>query len=324
MSQVPDPEALVTGVILAGPGGEIRWMNRSARSMTGATPDSVLPDPLAGWVMQVAAGRDLNVPEARLEGGTVADVYLRLIDNGVLIELHPVAERVRQRELADRADRQQSIAQMLRTLAHELRNPLGGIRAAAQLISQRGESPASQRHAELIQREVDRVSALLDRIVAGESGALEPLNLHQVIDEAWELVRAGAGPEMEVDRDFDPSIPGLMAASGPMHQLFLNLFLNAVQAGARRIRIRTRIERNSPLIDVPGRHALKVDIDDDGSGVPEALRDRLFLPLVSGRSQGSGFGLAVVQQIARAHGGLVEYAPLPEGSRFRLRLPLEP
>lgn len=127
---------------------------------------------------------------------------------------------------------------------------------------------------------------------------------------------------LELIRDFDPSIPELMADADRLHQLVLNLVRNAVQSGAGRIRLVTRIEHDSPLVDRPARHAVRVEIEDDGQGVPETLRDRLFLPMVSGRDQGSGFGLAIVQQIARAHGGLVEYQPCPSGSAFIVRLPL--
>jgi two-component system, NtrC family, nitrogen regulation sensor histidine kinase GlnL len=239
-----------------------------------------------------------------------------------LIELHPVAERVRQRELAERADRAQAMTLLARHLAHELRNPLAGVRGAAQLIAATHSNDRSAEHARMIQREVDRMTTLLEQFAGGGAGQAGPVNLHRVLDEVADLVLAEAHDKLAIDKDFDPSIPELHAREGQLHQLFLNLARNAAQAGSTRLRLTTRIEHQSPLLDQAGCHAVRIDVDDDGQGVAPELRDRLFLPLVSGRSDGSGFGLAIVQQIVRAHGGLVEYLPRQPGSRFRVRLPL--
>jgi len=252
----------------------------------------------------------------------MVDAYLHPIDDSILIELHPLAERVRHREMAERADRQQALSLMTRRLAHELRNPLAGVRGAAQLIAARGSDETSGRHAAMIQREVDRITALIDRFADSGEHAMGPVNLNRVLAETAELVSAEQHGALRIERDFDPSIPEIQADEGQMHQLFLNLLRNSAQADATLICLATRIEHDSPMRDRPGGHAVRIDFDDNGAGVPQSLREKLFLPLVSGRDQGSGFGLAIVQQIARGHGGLVEYRPSERGSRFRLRIPL--
>ncbi len=328
-----DPDELATGLVRVAADGRIEWFNRSANALLAPSGASLkqhsiqqFSPALGEWVRQVCTqGRSLHAPEALLEDGTtVVDAYLHPVAHAILIELHPIAERVRQREMAERADRQQALSLMTRRLAHELRNPLAGVRGAAQLIAARGNDEASGRHAAMIQREVDRITALIERFAGNGERHTSAINLHRVLAEAAELVAAEHHAALRIERDFDPSIPELSADEGQMHQLFLNLLRNAAQANADLIRLTTRIEHNAPLLDRPGAHAVRIDVDDNGSGVPENLRDRLFLPLISGRDQGSGFGLAIVQQIARSHGGLVEYRPLDHGSRFRVRLPLEP
>lgn len=326
-----DPDELATGLIRVSADGRVEWFNRSAGDLLAPAGASLngktmaeLSAALGEWVGQVMLqGRSFHAPEAVLDdGSTVVDAYLHPVGPSVLIELHPIAERVRQREMAERADRQQALSLMTRRLAHELRNPLAGVRGAAQLIGARVSEEASTRHATMIQREVDRITALIERFAGNGHHRCEPVNLHRVLGDAAELVAAEQHGATRFERDFDPSIPQLSADEGQMHQLFLNLLRNGAQAGASRIHLITRIEHNAPLLSRPGAHAVRVDIDDDGNGVPEGLRDKLFLPLMSGREQGSGFGLAIAQQIARNHGGLIEYQPLPAGSRFRVRLPL--
>lgn len=328
-----DPDELATGVIRVDSDGHLAWMNRSAADLLGpsgsgrthAVIDAVSPA-LGEWTRRVSqTGRSLRVPEALIEvTGQRVDASFQLDGTDVLIELHTVTERVRQREITERADRQQAVALLSRRLAHELRNPLAGVRGGAQLIATHADDATTRRHAGMIQREVDRITALIEHFTEDGEKRVAAVNLHRVLDEAAELVLAESHDRVEVDKDFDTSIPELEADGGQLHQLFLNLMRNSAQAGAGRIRLVTRIEHQSPLLEEPNRHAVRIDIDDDGSGVSESLHDRLFLPLVSGRDQGSGFGLAIVQQIARAHRGLVEYLPLDPGSRFRVRLPLIP
>jgi two-component system, NtrC family, nitrogen regulation sensor histidine kinase GlnL len=333
MSGAPHPDELATGLIRVRGDGTIAWINRAAADLLGRSPAALTGTPLdehcptlALWLDRARdSDRPLRAPECQLQpGGHETDADFQVLEGSILIELHPVAERVRQRELAERADRAQAMTLLTRRLAHELRNPLAGVRGAAQLIEAVQGGQRSGEHARMIQREVDRITGLIDRFAGGTEGHTGPVNLHRVLDEVAELVAAEERERLVITKDFDPSIPELVADEGQLHQAFLNLARNAVQAGAARLQLSTRIEHHSALLDQAGRHAVRIDIDDDGSGVDAGLRDRLFLPLVSGRSDGSGFGLAIVQQIVRTHGGLVEYLPLAQGSRFRVRLPLIP
>ena len=324
-------DSLHTGLIRVAPDGRILWLNAAAADVLGRSPVSLIGQrlgavepALARWAARVNSARPgYQAPEARLDHSeAIADVVFSYQEQGILIELHPIAARVRRRRLAERADQQQAVHMMARQLAHELRNPLAGVRAAAQLIGSQTRTPGIVRHAEMIQREVDRLTRLIERFASDEAPSLASTDLHQLLDACLELVRAERHGQLTLRRDFDPSIPPLQADGERLHQLVLNLLRNAVQADAGRIELSTRIEHESPLIDQPARHAVRIEIRDDGHGVPAHLRERLFLPLVSGRDQGSGFGLAIAQQIARAHGGLIEYHPRQNGSLFILRLPL--
>ncbi|QOC22277.1 hypothetical protein IC757_14840 [Wenzhouxiangella sp. AB-CW3] len=332
MSSAPHPDDLATGLIRVHADGTINWLNRSAADLLARSPRNLIgtalsdhSPSLAHWLDHCSdSRRSLRVPEARIESDRPpVDACFHATPPDILIELHPVAERLRQRELAERADREQALSLLTRRLAHELRNPLAGVRGAAQLITAAHPDARSGEHARLIQREVDRITSLIERFAEGDAPCNGVIDLHRVLDEVIELVGVEHAPPPRFARNYDPSIPPIQGDSAQVHRLFLNLVRNAVQAGGRTIGLVTRIEHHCALLDEAG-HAVRIDIEDDGEGVDPALRDRLFLPLVSGRRDGSGFGLAIVQQIVRAHGGLVEHQPLDPGSRFRVRLPLIP
>lgn len=327
----PHPDDLTTGLLKIDQTGRVLWLNQAAADLIGRTKTQLternlltIDGRLATWHARVVESQSaVEVAEEHFDGErSWVDLRLYPLKDKVLIEIHPVGERLHRRRIVDRAERQQALTLMARSLAHELRNPLAGMRGAAQLIEQADHPGAVARHAALIQREVDRMVALIERFSGTTEPAGDPVNVHQVLDESAELARAECADQLRVVRRYDPSIPRLNPGSGSLHQLFLNLLRNAVQAEARQLIVTTCIERDSAVIEGPGRHAVRVDIDDDGKGVPEALREHLFLPLVSGRAHGSGFGLAVAQQVARSRGGLIEYQPLAVGSRFSVRLPL--
>ena len=209
-----------------------------------------------------------------------------------------------------------------RNLGHEIRNPLGGIRGAAQMMAAELEGRELGTLAKLIMREVDRIDELLERFGRPELEC-RPVDIHHVLGEATELLRLEFTQEVRIIQNYDPSIPELSADSSALRQMLLNLLLNAFQAGATEIEVRTRVDYDNTLLEPGVSRILRLDIMDNGQGVPESLRSMLFLPMVTGRRDGTGLGLALAQQIAVAHKGMLTYAPLEAGSRFTLRLPLE-
>jgi two-component system nitrogen regulation sensor histidine kinase GlnL len=236
---------------------------------------------------------------------------------GVLLELHAQG----QYEAAAASPR---ISQSLRGLAHEVKNPLAGLRGAAQLLQRRAAEPDQQRLAELIIAEADRLAALTDRLLRpGGKPHLSHVNLHEVAERARALIGAEAAPELRLERDYDPSLPNFRGDADRLLQLLLNLLRNAMQAAANQIIVRTRAEHGVIIAGQPARLALRLDVIDDGQGVPEAVQDVLFLPFVSGSASGTGLGLALAQEIAHEHGGQLGFTSRPGRTVFSLTLPID-
>jgi two-component system nitrogen regulation sensor histidine kinase GlnL len=207
-----------------------------------------------------------------------------------------------------------------RNLGHEVRNPLGGIRGAAQMLADELESGELATLARLIMRESDRIDELIQRFGQPELQRQE-IDLYPLLDEAIDLLLMEFGEAVQIERDFDPSIPAISADSPAIRQVILNLLRNACQAGASLVLIKTRVEHSNALLQSGHGSVIRLDVADNGQGVPESLRSLLFLPLVTGRRDGTGLGLALSQQIVSAHGGLLTFKPLEQGSRFTLFLP---
>ena len=216
------------------------------------------------------------------------------------------------------------LSQSLRGLAHEVKNPLAGLRGAAQLLKRRVADADLQQLADLIIGEADRLAALTDRLLhPGGKPHLSVVNLHAVAERARALIDAEGAAEIQLERDYDPSLPGLRGDADRLLQLLLNLLRNAMQASAKNILVRTRADHGATIGALPVRLALRLDVIDDGVGVPDSLRESLFLPLVSGTAQGTGLGLALAQEIAHEHGGELHWRSRPGHTVFSLMLPLE-
>jgi len=261
---------------------------------------------------------------------TVDCVLTPLIDSvqpeGLLIELNQVdrllrlahEERVRARHAANRA--------VTRGLAHEIKNPLGGLRGAAQLLERELDREELHEYTRIIISEADRLRNLVDRIMGPRSPMqMKQLNIHEVLEHVRKLLLAENPQQLVIDTNYDPSLPEIEGDSEQLIQAFLNIARNAVQAlgGEGRIVFHTRIERQFTIDNKRHRLSLCVVIEDNGPGVPPELVEDIFYPLVTGRPEGSGLGLAISQDIITHHGGLIECHSRPGKTLFTTYLPLE-
>ena len=320
-------ELLDTGVIRLDSSGRILSLNTAAEHCLVASRDRVI----GGGISQLAdipsALRDaINEPPRKNQvlrlhelkfGGGIFDCTIQLLEDGnLLLELEQKRLRLQQREV------QTGMLELLsRNLGHEVRNPLGGIRGAAQMLAEELESEDLSSLARLIMRESDRIDELIRRFGQPEL-VRQQVDIYPLLDEALDLLAAEFGDAVQVERDYDPSIPAISADASAIRRVFLNLLRNACQARSSLVLIRTRVEHGSALLQSDLHSVLRLDVIDDGQGVPESLQSLLFLPLVTGRRDGTGLGLSLSQQIASAHGGLLTFEALEKGSRFSVYLPL--
>lgn len=215
---------------------------------------------------------------------------------------------------------------MARQLAHEIKNPLGGLRGAAQLLERELPSEELREYTRVIIGEADRLRALVDSLLGpARPPHLEPVNIHELLDRVYQLVRAEAPPTLSILRDYDPSLPPPSLDRDQMIQAMLNLARNAVQAlGTHgQLILRTRALTNVNIGETRHRVVAAIQFEDNGPGVPQELGESIFYPLVTARPGGTGLGLAVAQDIATRHGGLVEFDSRPGHTVFSLLLPIE-
>lgn len=218
-----------------------------------------------------------------------------------------------------------ALSAALKGLAHELRNPLAGLKGAAQLLARRHrDDPRSAELTGLMETEVERLTALLDRLLSPQPAQPHaPVNIHAVLERVLRLAEADAGWVVKLVRDYDPSLPDVLGDADRLTQAAWNLVRNAIEAGAASVQLRTRAEHGVRIGEALHPLAVRLEIVDDGRGVPEDLTDRLFLPLVSGRAEGSGLGLALAQQVAREHRGSLAYRSRAGHTVFTLLMPLD-
>ena len=266
-------------------------------------------------------GNQRHLRECSMPGGLYDCITQALPEGHLLLEFHDMRHDRNWWQLQQREVQTGMLNLLRRNLGHELRNPMGGIRGAAQMLAGELKDEELGTLARLIMREVDRVEELIKRFGQPRLSHSKA-DIYKVIDEALDLLRAESAGRVVFERDYDPSIPLLPGDASALRQVMLNLIRNAGQAGARNILLKTRIEHDASFLPTGCGMLARIDVEDDGDGVPEDIRALLFLPLVTGRRDGTGLGLALAQQIAAAHGGLLSYEALAEGSRFSLRLPL--
>lgn len=340
-------DLLATAVLLLDEQGGIQYANSSAeelfglsrRQLCGMPVQSLFPDHALdarfGPALQGHYGVLRQDSTVRSPGGNMS-VGLALVPLesqpwAALLEVrsldqHDLLERTLQLDRELRVQRES-----LRNLAHEVKNPLGGIRGAAQLLETELDDASLQEYTRVIVAEADRLVSLIDRLIApqGESLERQHFNVHEVCERVYTLVSAEYGQKIQFIRDYDASVPDVQGDLQRLVQALLNVTRNAAQALTEsgtvspRLVLRTRIGRQLMLATRPVRMGVVISVIDNGPGVPTELQEKIFHPLVTGRASGTGLGLSLAQEFMQQHGGVIEFDSQPGHTEFRLILPLE-
>src|ERR1700674_749085 len=342
-SPYPGLELLSTAVLLLDKHLHVRYANPAAENLFALSMKNLADFPidqllygsdifLATLQNALASNASYNEHELTLTGPgqvqlnvsyTITPVDLN--DCLVLLEVRQLDQQMRiarEERLREQHDLNRSL---IRNLAHEIRNPLGGIRGAAQLLERELERRDLREYTGVIVKEADRLQSLMDRLlIPHRLPQPSPINIHEVLERVRSLMLAETQQSIRILRDYDPSLPSLTADKEQLIQVVLNIVRHAAQAlqGNGDITLRTRVIRQITLAKRRHRHAIQVDISDNGPGIPEAIRDRIFSPLVSGREGGSGLGLSLAQTYISQHHGSIEFTSQPGKTCFTLLLPI--
>ena len=341
---------LATMVAIVQPDGRCVFVNAAFESVLGLSRRSVLRGSLFDWFVDSQPLRDTvaavvrnDYATSRLEAqlrrtasahdALPVHVIVNQMDrsSNVVVELVELEQQTRQDREERALDQAQANKELIRNLAHEIKNPLGGIRGAAQLLEMEVESRALTEYTQVIIQEADRLQALVDRLLAPhrKPHVVSDVNIHEVCERVRSLILAEFPRGLQVARDYDISIPDFRGDREQLIQAVLNIAHNAAQALAERvalgdacITLRTRIARQVTLGKQRYRLALDLHIEDNGPGISESIRDRIFYPLVSGRDGGSGLGLTLAQTFVQQHQGMIECDSVPGRTNFKIVIPL--
>ena len=216
--------------------------------------------------------------------------------------------------------------QMIRQLAHEIKNPLGGIRGAAQLLERQLGDAELREYTDVVISETDRLAGLVDTLLGpGGPPNKQPVNVHELLEYVVRIIEAEDQRQLNIKRDYDPGLPEIDLDRDQMVQAFLNLVRNAAAAldGQGAITLRSRAVTNFTIGDVRHRVIATIEIEDDGPGIPPDLQDSVFYPLVTSKPDGTGLGLPAAQELISRHGGLIEFDSRPGRTVFSVRIPLD-
>jgi len=307
------------------------WIGRPLAQLAGTPPalDHALENALrnnwsyTGHNIAVQRGkRDEENAETLNLDCTVTPI--EAAGNRLLLEFRPIDQQLKAIREEHEAVQQQANRELIRNLAHEIKNPLGGIRGSAQLLERELDNPALREYTQVVIKEADRLQDLMQRLLSSHR-AMQPaqVNVHELLERVRRLIHAEyAG--VRVRRDYDTSLPDLTGDREQLIQAILNVARNAAQAmgGNGEIIFRTRAERQATVAKKRHRLALELQVIDNGPGIPEAIRDKIFYPLVSGREGGSGLGLTLAQSFIQQHMGSIDVESRPGRTCFTIRLPI--
>ncbi len=339
-------ELLATAVVLLDGQRNIRYANPAAenlfelsrRQLVDHAAASVFGEtPALFQAIDKAVRNGASYTEQELELGIAAKPRLHLactvsvVDTSgatLLLEFRHIDQQLKIAREERLLEQQQANRELIRSLAHEIKNPLGGIRGAAQLLEHELDRAPLREYTQVIIGEADRLQALVDRLLTPHRlPKYRRTNIHEILSRVASVVQAEF-PRLAIQSDFDISLPEFDADPEQLTQAVFNIVRNAAQAlatvsGEREIKLRTRVARGVTLSKRRYRLALALSIEDNGPGIPEAIRDKIFFPLVSGREGGSGLGLTIAQTFIAQHNGAIECDSVPGRTVFTILMPLE-
>ena len=342
---------LRTAVLMLDSDLRVRYLNAAAEMLLSTSASRVLGQPLPDYFFDdedtrgalkqcIDEGHPFTRREARLNVApgvqSVVDYSVSPIQEpgqslSLLIEMQSLDRLLRITREEALLHAHQATRALVRGVAHEIKNPLGGIRGAAQLLERALPDPELAEYTRVIIDEADRLRTVADRMLGPRKPpAFAPVNVHECLEHVRQLLLAEYPDGVRMLRDYDVSLPDVIADRDQLIQVLLNLMRNAMQALREantenaRVLIRTRVLRQFTIGAQRHRLVLRVDIEDNGPGIPEDLQETIFYPMVSGRANGSGLGLSIAQSIISQHQGLIECESEPGRTLFSLLLPVEP
>lgn len=310
----------------------------SSRHLVGQHAADLLPCPDSNVEQRLAAAlssrhpfteHEINITVAdrtKTVNCTVLPLFHFDAEDEVLVELNQVDRQLRITREEHLLSQHQATQALIKGLAHEIKNPLGGLRGAAQLLERELPDPGLREYTRIIIDEADRLQALMNRMLGpNRMPRRGTVNIHDVLEHVRGLILAESPRGPEIQRDYDPSIPDFMADQDRLIQAFLNLARNAAAATGvhGHVELKTRVLRQFTIGNRRHRLILLAQIRDDGPGIPSEIRDQIFFPMVSGHPGGSGLGLPIAQELISQHGGLIECNSRPGDTAFIVYLPLE-
>lgn len=335
-------DCLSTGALVVDADGRIRYVNPAAETLLGVS-GALLVGGDAGQVFEHSPALLRALQTARSTQETVIEYELEAALNGhppvrvgcsispletpqdaVLIEMRAVDPQLRIARLEQARLQQEANRELLRNLAHEIKNPLGGIRGAAQLLEHELPREALREYTQVIIKESDRLQSLMERLLTPQrTPRFGAVNIHEVLERVRSLILAET-PNLTLCRDYDTSLPEIRADAEQLIQATLNIARNAAQVmhGQGEIVFKTRVARQITLESRRYRLGLRIEIADNGPGIPDEIREQIFYPLVSGREGGSGLGLAVAQTLVAQNHGSIDCESRPGDTVFSIFLPL--
>lgn len=341
-SPEPSPEILATAVLLLDDRRRVRYLNPAAENLFGVSRHHALDQPLTS-VLRQCTDLEHALDEALKEGTSFTEhhvvieslahsltlsVTISPMDDtpgSVVMEFHPAGSSVRIARDEQAMAQAQAVQMLLRQLAHEIRNPLGGIRGAAQLLEAELNGAELSEYTQVIIQEANRLQGLLDRwLTPAKRPEIRPVNIHEVLERVRSLLLAEF-PQLEIRRQYDISLPELQGDQEQLIQAALNIGRNAAQAlnGEGTITLRTSVARQVTLAMKRWKLAVRIDIIDNGPGIPEEIQNKVFFPLVSAREGGSGVGLTLAQSLVQRHEGVIHMVSEPGFTCFTIYLPIK-